>query len=212
MLGTMKRAAVGLFAGVLMLGGAVRAETKLQGGGATFPNPIYQRWVTEYQKAHPDIKIDYQSIGSGGGIKGITDKTFDFAGSDAPMSKKELEAAGGADKIVQVPSCAGGVVPAYNVPGAKGDLNFTGELLADIFMGKVNNWNDAKIAALNSGQALPNLPITPAWRSDGSGTTFVWTNYLCTQSEDFKGNIGMGKQVSWKLGQGGKGSEGVAAI
>ena len=210
MLKLIKRAAVTILA---VAAPAIAADVRLQGGGATFPSPLYQKWVTEYQKSHPDIKIDYQSIGSGGGIKGITDKTFDFAGSDAPMNKKELEAAGGADKIVQIPSCAGGVVPAYNVPGVKGDLNFTGELLADIFMGKVNKWNDSKITALNSGQTLPNLSITTAWRSDGSGTTFVWTNYLCTQSEEFKGNIGMGKQVSWgRIGQGGKGNEGVAAI
>src|SRR5258705_1965148 len=134
MLGTLKRAAVGLFIGVLAMGTVVKAETKLQGGGATFPNPIYQRWVTEYQKMNPDVKIDYQSIGSGGGIKGITDKTVDFAGSDAPMSKGELEkVSGGAENIVEVPSCAGAVVPAYNVPGAD-DLKFSGPVLAEIFM------------------------------------------------------------------------------
>lgn len=188
------------------------ADTRLQGGGATFPAPFYKRLVAEYQKLNPEVQIDYQSIGSGGGIKGFTDKTFDFAGSDAPMNSKEIEGAGGADNIVQVPSCAGGVVPAYNLPGIEQPLNFTGEVLADIFLGKITKWNDAKIASLNSGVALPDTPITPAYRTDGSGTTYVWTNYLATQSEDFKGTIGMGKQVKWPVGQGGKGNEGVTAV
>jgi phosphate transport system substrate-binding protein len=187
------------------------SDVRLQGGGATFPNPLYQKWVAEFQKAHPDVKIDYQSIGSGGGIKGITEKTFDFAGSDAPMNAKELEAAGGADNIIEFPSCAGAVVPAYNVPGAT-DLKFTGEVLAKIFMGKITKWNDPAIAALNSGAKLPETAITPVYRTDGSGTNFVWTNYLATQSDEFKSTIGTGKQVKWPVGQGGKGSEGVTAV
>jgi phosphate transport system substrate-binding protein len=191
---------------------ATAADVRLQGGGATFPAPLYLRWVTEYQKAHPDVKIDYQSIGSGGGIKGITDKTFNFAGSDAPMNKKELEAAGGAENLIEVPSVAGAVVPAYNLPGLSKDLNFTGDVIAQIYMGKINKWNDPKIAALNPGVTLPDKAITPAWRTDGSGTTFVFTNYLVTQSNDFKGTVGPGKQVKWPIGQGGKGNEGVAAI
>lgn len=197
--------------GVLAASTLAVADVRLQGGGATFPNPLYQRWVTEYQKTNPDARIDYQSIGSGGGIKGITEKTLDFAGSDAPMSKKELEAAGGAATIVEIPSVAGAVVPAYNVPGVGADINFSGEVLAEIFMGTVSKWNDPKIAALNPGAKLPNTPITPAWRTDGSGTTFVFTNYLCTQSEAFKSTVGPGKQVKWPVGQGGKGNEGVAA-
>jgi phosphate transport system substrate-binding protein len=209
MLGTMKRAAVTLVAGVLMLGGAVSAETKLQGGGATFPNPIYQRWVTEYQKAHPDVKIDYQSIGSGGGIKGITDKTFDFAGSDAPMNKKEMDAA--KDPIVHIPTVAGSVVLAYNLPDVQGEIKLTGPIVADIYMGKINKWNDPKITAINAGTNLPDLGIVPVYRSDGSGTTFVFTNYLTTQSEEYTGNVGAGKQVKFPVGQGGKGNEGVTA-
>src|ERR1051326_1385881 len=118
-----------------LLGAAAAADVRLQGAGATFPNPLYQRWVAEYQKTNPQVKIDYQSIGSGGGIKGITDQTVEFAGSDAPMSAKELTAAGGKENIIEIPSCAGGVVPAYNVPGVTGDLNFTGPVLADIFVG-----------------------------------------------------------------------------
>ena len=195
------------------MGGAVAtAQTRLQGAGATFPNPLYQRWVAEYQKSHPDVQIDYQSIGSGGGVKNITENTVDFAGSDAPLSKKELEAMGGPDKVVQVPSCAGGVVPAYNVPGVKQELKFTGPIIADIYMGRVNKWNDPRLVQLNPGVNLPNLPITPAWRTDGSGTNFVFTNYLATQSKEFTAKIGIGKKVAWPLGQGGKGNEGVAQI
>ena len=185
------------------------AETKLTGAGATFPNPIYQKWVAEYQKSHPDVKIDYQSIGSGGGIKGISEKTIDFAGSDAPMSKKELAAAGG--EVVHIPTVAGAVVAAYNLPDFKGELKLDGPTLADIFQGKITKWNDPKIAALNAGAQLPSIGITPCSRTDGSGTTFVFTNYLATQSDDFKGSVGMGKQVKWPTGQGGKGNEGVTA-
>ncbi|HSI36608.1 MAG: phosphate ABC transporter substrate-binding protein PstS [Phycisphaerae bacterium] len=204
-----KIAAVALSLGVA---GAASADVKIQGAGATFPDPLYQRMIGEYIKAKPDVKIDYQAIGSGGGIKAITSKTVHFAGSDAPLSKKEIEAAGGGDGLVEIPTCAGSVVPAYNVPGVNQPLNFTGELLADIFMGKVGKWNDAKIAAINPGVALPDLAITPAWRTDGSGTNFVFTNYLGTQSEEFKTTVGVGKAVKWPVGQGGNGNAGVAAI
>jgi len=196
----------------IMLGvaSAAPAAVRLQGAGATFPNPIYHRWVSEYQKAHPDVQIDYQSIGSGGGIKGITQKTVDFAGSDAPMNKKELEAVG--NGVVHIPAVAGGVVPAYNLPGFSGELKLTGEILADIYLGKISKWSDPKIAAINEGAKLPDIAITPAWRTDGSGTNFVFTSYLATQSEDFKTTVGTGKSVEWPKGQGGKGSEGVTAI
>jgi phosphate transport system substrate-binding protein len=189
---------------------AVESDIRLQGAGATFPNPLYQRWVSEYEKAHPGVKIDYQSIGSGGGIKAITERTVHFAGSDAPLSKKELETIGKAN-VVQIPSCAGAVVPAYNVPNVTKALNFSGELLCDIYLGKVTKWNDAKLKALNPDVALPDAAITPVWRSDGSGTTYVFTNFLGSQSESFKETVGTGKQVQWKIGQGGKGNEGVAA-
>ncbi len=197
---------------LLSAAAASAADVRLQGAGATFPNPLYQRWVTEYQKAHPGVRIDYQSIGSGGGIKGIAEKTVDFAGSDAPLSRKELENMGGAAAVIQIPSCAGSVVPAYNVPGVTGALNFTGEVIADIYLGRISKWNDAKLSAINPGVSLPAIAITPAWRTDGSGTTFVFTNYVCTQSAEFRALIGAGKQVKWPLGQGGKGNEGVAAI
>lgn len=198
------------FAGLVMLTPwAALADVRLQGSGATFPNPIYQRWVTEYGKAHPDVKIDYQSIGSGGGIKAITEKTVDFAGSDAPMSKSELQKTG--SPMVHIPTVAGAVVLAYNLPGLSGELQLSGQVVAEIFMGKITKWNDPKIATLNPGVTLPATAIVPVYRTDGSGTTFVFTNYLGTQSEDFKGSVGTGKQVSWPAGQGGKGNEGVSA-
>jgi phosphate transport system substrate-binding protein len=204
----LKRAAASVVA--LGVTAAASAAVRLQGAGATFPNPIYQRWVTEYQKKHPGVAIDYQSIGSGGGIKQILARTVDFGASDAPMSKKEMEAAGA--PIVHIPTVAGAVVPAYNLPGFTGELKLTGEVIADIYTGRIQNWGDPRIAALNPGAKLPNLAITPAWRTDGSGTTFVFTSYLTTQSEEFKGSVGAGKQVDWPTGQGGKGNEGVTAV
>ena len=207
---TMVRAAVSMLA----LGGsmAVAAEVRLQGSGATFPQPLYERWVGEFEKKHPDVKIDYQGIGSGGGIKNITQKTVDFAGSDAPLSKSEIEGLGGEANIVEIPSCSGGVVMAYNIPGVKTELNFSGPVLADIYMGRVNKWNDPQIAKLNPGVQLPALAITPVYRTDGSGTNYVFTNYLATQSKQFGSSIGTGKEVKWPLGQGGKGTAGVAQV
>jgi len=212
MTGLLKKAGTRMaLVGAVAVSTLAMADVRLQGAGATFPNPLYQRWVNEYQKINPTVRIDYQSIGSGGGIKGITERTVHFAGSDAPMSKKELEAAGGPANIVEIPTVAGAVVPAYNLPGVQGTINFSGELLTEIYIGTVSKWNDPKLAKLNPGVTLPNLAITPAWRTDGSGTTYVFTNYLCTQSDDFRSTIGAGKQVKWPVGQGGKGNEGVAA-
>jgi phosphate transport system substrate-binding protein len=188
------------------------AEVRLQGAGATFPAPIYQRWVTEYETQHPEVKIDFQSIGSGGGIKGITEKTIDFGASDAPMNKKELAAVGGEDAIVQIPTVAGAVVAAYNLPDLKGELKLDGATLSAIFLGQITQWNDAKIAALNEGVSLPDLPITAVHRTDGSGTSYVFTSYLATQSDEFKEKVGAAKQVEWPGGQGGKGNEGVTQI
>jgi phosphate transport system substrate-binding protein len=196
----------------LSLGVAVAsADVRLQGAGSTFVNPMMQRWVSEYQKEHPAVKIDYQSIGSGGGIKGFIDKTVDFGASDAQLSRTELAQAGGAENVIEFPVIAGGDVPVYNLPGVSADLKFSGPVLAEIFLGKITKWNDAKLVALNPGVSLPDAPITPAWRTDGSGTTFIFTSYLCTQSEDFRSNIGAGKQVKFPVGSGGKGNEGVAA-
>lgn len=196
-------AAVAIGAGVAV------AEVRLQGSGASFPNPLYQKWVAEYQKLHPAVKIDYQSIGSGGGIKAITAGTVDFAGSDAPLTKKEAEALGA--PAVHIPTAAGAVVPAYHLPQVSGELKLTGSVLAEIFMGKITRWNDPKIVELNAGLSLPDLAITPVYRTDGSGTTSVFTNYLATQSPDFRSTVGVGKQVNFPAGQGGKGNEGVAA-
>ena len=197
---------------LMVSAGIASADVRLQGAGATFPAPIYQRWVTEYQTQHPDVKIDYQSIGSGGGIKGITEKTVDFGASDAPMNKKELAAVGGEEKILQIPTVAGAVVIAYNLPDFQGELKLDGPTIAEIFLGKITKWNDPKIAALNEGAQLPDMPITSAHRTDGSGTTYVFTSYLATQSDEFKEKVGASKQVEWPGGQGGKGSEGVTQV
>ncbi|MGN6626824.1 MAG: phosphate ABC transporter substrate-binding protein PstS [Tepidisphaeraceae bacterium] len=206
MLGLLNKTVLSI---ALMGSSLALADVRIQGAGSSFVNPIMQKWVTEYQKAHPDIKIDYQSIGSGGGIKSITEKTVDFADSDAPLSKKQMEALGG--KGLEIPCTAGAVVMAYNLPGVSGDLKLTGEVIAAMFDGKINKWNDSKITELNPGVNLPDMAVTPCWRTDGSGTNFVFTNYLGTQSEDFKENVGMGMQVKWPVGQGGKGNDGVTA-
>lgn len=190
--------------------GSTFADVKMQGAGATFPAPIYQRWVADYQAANPDVKIDYQAIGSGGGIKAITEKTVDFGASDAPMSAKEMAAAG--NDIVQIPMVAGAVVIAYNLPGASSPIKLDGATVANIYLGKITRWNDGSIAALNNGVTLPDLAITPVHRTDGSGTNFVFTHYLALQSEEFKEKVGTGKSVEWPGGQGGKGSDGVTQI
>ena len=206
-----------VMAGVVAVGwvpvarASAAADVTLTGAGATFPQPLYERWIREYQKVEPGVKIDYRATGSGAGIKAITDKTVHFAGSDSPLTRKEQEAMGGATAVAEFPSCAGGVVPAFNLEGIK-ELNLTGEVIARIFLGTVNKWNDAAIAELNPGVKLPEMAITPVWRTDGSGTTFVMTNYLATQSAEFKRGIGMGKSVKWPVGQGGKGNPGVAAV
>src|SRR5262249_43284132 len=156
-----------LCATILM--GVATAQTVLNGAGATFPYPIYSKWFNEYHKAHPEVQINYQSIGSGGGIRQLTASTVDFGASDGPMTDQQLSDAG--RKIYHLPTVLGAVVPAYNVPGVKGELKFTGKLLGDIFMGKITTWNDPAIAKLNPGVSLPNTPIVVAHRSDGSGTT-----------------------------------------
>jgi phosphate transport system substrate-binding protein len=207
MLKFLKVAAV---ATTLFVANFASAETSLKGSGATFPNPIYQRWIGEYIKANPGTKIDYASVGSGTGIKDITAKTVDFAGSDAPLSKKEK--AGITGDVVHVPTVAGAVVLIYNLPGYSGEVNLTGEAVAKIYMGEIKAWNDPAIAGLNAGAALPALPITPVWRTDGSGTSFVFTNYLSTQSEAFTTKVGPGKQPRFLAGVGGKGSEGVTSF
>ena len=179
----------------------------LTGAGATFPYPIYAKWADAYKKA-TGTGMNYQSIGSGGGIKQITAKTVNFGASDMPMKPEDLEKNG----LMQFPAIMGGVVPVYNLKGIKaGEIRFTGELLANIYLGTVKKWNDAAIAGLNPGVKLPDDNITVVHRSDGSGTTFLWTNYLSKVSADWKGTVGEGTSVKWPSGVGGKGNEGVAS-
>src|SRR3954471_7267716 len=178
----------------------------ITGAGATFPYPIYAKWADAYKK-ETGVSMNYQSIGSGGGIKQITAKTVDFGASDAPMKPEDLEKNG----LIQFPAIVGGVVPVYNVKGMEaGKLKLTGALLADIYLGKVKKWNDAAIAKLNTGVKLPDQAISIVHRSDGSGTTFLYTNYLSKVSEDWKTAVGEGTAVKWPTGVGGKGNEGVA--
>ena len=186
------------------------AQTQLTGAGATFPYPMYSKWFDEYRKTHPAVQINYQSIGSGGGIRQITNGTVFFGATDGPMTDEQLSAASG--RILHLPTVLGADVPVYNLPGVSADLKFTGALLADIFLGKVKTWNDPAIAALNAGLALPALDITVVHRSDGSGTTFIWTDFLSKTSAQWKEKVGASTAVSWPAGVGGKGNEGVAGL
>ena len=198
-----------LFALLAIAGATTAADTTLiNGAGATFPFPIYSKWFSEYNKAHPNVQINYQSIGSGGGIKQITAKTVDFGASDAPMGSEELLKAPG---IQHIPTVMGAVVVIHNAPGVQ-DLKLTPETVAGIFLGKITQWNDPAIAAQNKGAKLPNLQIVVAHRSDGSGTTAVFTDYLAKVSPEWKSGPGAGKSVNWPTGLGGKGNEGVTGI
>jgi phosphate transport system substrate-binding protein len=198
--------------GLLILAAAhfASADVEVQGSGATFPNPIYQQWIKDFGRSRGDLKIAYAAKGSGAGIGGVLDKTLDFCGSDAPMNDDELkkaEARGG--DVIQIPSVAGAIVVAYNLPGFSGDLKLSGQAVADIYLGKITRWNDPVIASLNPGVSLPDLDITTVHRSDGSGTNFVFTSYLCTQSDEFQTRINFGKMVYWPTGQSGSGNAGV---
>ncbi|MFL9992048.1 phosphate ABC transporter substrate-binding protein, PhoT family [Burkholderia sp. GAS332] len=180
----------------------------ITGAGSTFAAPIYTKWADSYQKSGGG-KVNYQGIGSSGGIKQIEAKTVDFAGSDAPLKDDELAKAG----LFQFPTVVGGVVPAINVPGVKaGELTLSGEVLGDIYLGKIKKWNDPAIAALNPKIKLPDTDIAVVRRADGSGTTFIWTNYLSKVNADWKAKVGEGATVSWPTGTGGKGNDGVAAF
>ena len=188
-------------------GTAMAQERSISGAGATFPYPIYAKWANAYYK-ETGLKLNYQSIGSGGGIAQIKAKTVDFGASDAPLKKDELDASG----LIQFPMIMGGVVPVLNVEGIKpGEVKLTGAVLADIFLGKVKEWNDPAIAALNPGVKLPSQAITVVHRSDGSGTTWIFTNYLDKVSPGWHSKVGTDKSVAWPVGVGGKGNEGVAA-
>ena len=210
-----------IFAGVLIIGLAIlplagcggsgpeaNREVTLQGAGATFPNPLYQKWFSEYNKITPAAKFDYQSIGSGGGIKQISAKTVDFGGSDAPMKDDELKAAPG--EILHIPTVLGAVVVTYNLPTVKTELMLTSDAIAGIYLGHVTKWNDAAIASSNPGVSFPDTAINVVRRSDASGTSYVWTDYLSKVSSEWKEKIGAATMVNWPpIGVAAKGNEGV---
>ncbi len=182
-------------------------EVSLQGAGATFPYPLYSKWMSEYHKLHPNVRINYQSIGSGGGIRQIVKETVDFGATDAPMKAKDAEKAPG--KLHHIPTTIGAVVVAYNVPGVSQTLKLDPDVVADMFLGSVKKWNDPRIQATNEGVKLPDQDIAVVHRSDGSGTTAVFTDYLGAVSPDWKEKVGVGKSVKWPTGLGAKGNEGV---
>jgi phosphate transport system substrate-binding protein len=184
------------------------AQTTLNGAGATFPYPMYSKWFSEYHKLHPEIQINYQSIGSGGGIRQVINGTVDFGASDGPMTDDMLKEA--KTKILHMPTVLGADVPAYNIPGVTAELKFTPEALAGIFLGKITKWNDKAITNANSGVNLPDRDIIVVHRSDGSGTTYIWTDYLSKISPEWQSQVGKGTSVKWPIGLGGKGNEGVA--
>lgn len=190
----------------------VVGQTTLNGAGATFPYPIYSKWFNEYHKLHSDVQINYQSIGSGGGIRQVTEATVEFGASDMPMTDDQLKDAQAKlhTRVLNLPTVLGAVVPAYNVPGVPGEVKFSPEILAGIFLGKISNWNDAAIAKVNPDIKFPNQEIVVVHRSDGSGTTFIWTDYLSKVSPDWKSQVGASTSVKWPKGLGGKGNEGVA--
>jgi phosphate transport system substrate-binding protein len=204
------RKLLAVIAGVAALATGVAAQQTMQinGAGATFPNPIYSKWFSEYNKLHASVQINYQSLGSGAGIRQITSQTVFFGATDGPMTGDQLLAAPG--KILHFPTVLGAVVPVYNIPGVSAELKFTGAVLADIYLGKITKWNDKAIAEVNPGIKLPSTAIAPVHRADGSGTTFVFTDYLSMQSPEWKEKVGASTSVNWPNGAGAKGSDGVA--
>jgi phosphate transport system substrate-binding protein len=207
----MSRIVIAIIVGVMAVAAFARADVEVQAGGATFPNELYQLLIKDFGATHPGVKIAYAAKGSGAGVGGLIDRTFDFAGSDAPMNPDELakaKSAGG--DVVEIPSVAGAVVMAYNLSSVKGELRLSGPVVADMYLGKVTKWNDKEIADLNSELSLPDALIVTIHRSDGSGTTFVFSSYLCTQSDDFQTRVGFNKTISWPAGgEGGNGNQGV---
>ena len=208
----------GLLVALLLLAGTgiVLADNPLSinGAGASFPYPMYSKWFDEYHKKNGNVQINYQSIGSGGGIKQVTEGTVDFGASDGPMNDEQLKAF--QDKhgfgILHFPTVLGADVPAYNIPGVTSELNFTPDAIAGIFLGKITKWNDPAIAGPNKGVNLPANDIVVVHRSDGSGTSYIWTDYLSKVSDDWKNKVGKGTSVNWPVGLGGKGNEGVAGL
>jgi phosphate transport system substrate-binding protein len=191
-------------------GSDAAGQVLINGAGATFPNPIYSKWFDEYHRKFPNIQINYQSIGSGGGIRQMLEGTVDFGASDQPMTEEQLKQA--KTKILHFPTVLGADVAAYNIPGITQELNFTAEALAGIFLGTIKKWNDPQIAKHNSGVNLPDKEIVVVHRSDGSGTTFVWTDFLSKVSPEWKSKVGASTSVNWPVGLGGKGNEGVTGL
>jgi len=188
----------------------VMGQTTLNGAGATFPNPMYSKWFSEYHKVHSDVQINYQPIGSGGGIRQVTAGTVDFGASDMPMTDQQLKDS--KINILNIPTVLGAVVPAYNIPGVTGEVKFTPEALAGIYLGKITKWNDKTITSANPGVNFPDKDIIVVHRSDGSGTSFIWTDYLSKVSPEWKGQVGSDTSVKWPLGMGGLHNEGVAGL
>lgn len=198
-----------VLAAALASGSAVSQTIQINGAGATFPYPIYSKWFSDYGKANPNVRINYQSIGSGGGIRQLTNETVFFGATDGPMTEEQMKAAPG--PILHLPMVLGAVVPVYNVPGAP-SLRFPGAVVADIFLGKITKWNDPAIAKANPGVKLPADPITVVHRSDGSGTTYIFCDFLAKVSPTWKSKVGVATSVRWPVGLGGKGNEGVAGL
>ena len=205
----MKLKFLATIAAVALAAGSASAQ-QLNGAGATFPNPIYSKWFAEFSAAHPGVQINYQAVGSGAGIRQASDGIVDFGATDGPMSDEQMNSA--KVKLFHIPTVLGAVVPTYNVPGVSSELKFSGDVIADIYLGKITNWHDARIAALNPGVNLPDHQILPVYRSDGSGTTYIWTDYLSKSSADFQSRIGKNTSVHWTVGIGQKGNEGVSGM
>jgi phosphate transport system substrate-binding protein len=208
----MPRKSLAALAGVVALatGLAAQGTVQINGAGATFPGPIYSKWFSEYNKLHSNVRINYQPIGSGGGIRQVSAQTVFFGATDGPMTQEQVLAAPG--KLLHFPTVLGAVVPIYNVEGVTSDLKFSGPLLADIFLGKITKWNDPAIATLNAGVNLPGTDITVVHRSDGSGTTYIFADFLGKTSAEWKQTVGIATALNWPAGVGGKGSEGVTGL
>jgi len=200
---------VAALSGAALLVGAVAAQQQINGAGATFPNPIYSKWFSEYGKLK-QVAINYQPIGSGGGIRQLTNQTVFFGATDGPMTAEQMQQAPG--KILHLPTVLGAVVPVYNIPNVKGELKFNGPVLADIFLGKITKWNDPAIAKLNAGTTLPGTDITVVHRAEASGTTYIWVDFLAKVSPEWMKKAGVATSVNWPVGLGGKGNEGVSGL
>jgi phosphate transport system substrate-binding protein len=205
----MKRTGLAIAVAALLATTLIAQTAKINGAGATFPYPIYSKWFSEYNKLHPSVEINYQSIGSGGGIRQVSSQTVFFGATDGPMTNDQLLAAPG--RLLHFPTVLGAVVPVYNVTGVNA-LKFTGPLLADIFLGKITHWNDPAIAKINPGINLPATDITVVHRSDASGTSYIFVDYLAKVSPEWKQKVGVNSAVNWPAGVGGKGNEGVAGL